>query len=424
MSTPRIINETRRFDELVCLMANEAGYGVGGELSGADAFLLQNVEVTPLEAEVKERQFYRPDQGNRPFVLVGKKMRLRGDVELAGSGDAAIAPKWSRLLIACGRQEVARAATADATIAGAAVAGAGAVGTFTYTRTVAYSGTQARTITLTCTTGGASAAATFTVSAPATPVDAAINDVARVMTDATPFVLGQGASITPEVGVAFEVGDTYTIALEPAGYEWRKSSDSWGHGSIVMETYLGPAERHRSVGMRGTFTIDGTNEDYPRLHFNLVGFFTVPTGDAPPVPALTAFQKPLVFGFDHTPIFTTFGIELVGTAFTFDAGNDADLKSRQGQALVPIKAQKPTMSLTFEQTPLDVVNFYALAASEVPGAVTVQHGRDSGEIVGVAAPAWQLRPPRPQNDDGDYMLQLEGPLLDVATDDAVVIFAR
>lgn len=79
------------------------GYGVDATpTGGSDAVLLQEAEITPMEAERIERPLIRPFFGARPFVLAGKRVLVRSSVDLAGAGAAGTAPAFGPLLRGCG----------------------------------------------------------------------------------------------------------------------------------------------------------------------------------------------------------------------------------------------------------------------------------------------------------------------------------
>lgn len=95
----------------VALLAKiETGYGVDAVPTGAtDAVLLQEAEITPMEAERIERPIIRPFFGARPFVLAGKRVLIRSSVDLAGAGTAGTVPAFGPLLRGCGMAQTVEA---------------------------------------------------------------------------------------------------------------------------------------------------------------------------------------------------------------------------------------------------------------------------------------------------------------------------
>jgi hypothetical protein len=90
----------------------ETTYGTDSVPTGAaNAVLLQDVTITPMEAEQIERTLIRSFLGANPVVLAAKRMRLQATVDLAGSGTAGTAPAYGPLLRACGMAETIVPAT-------------------------------------------------------------------------------------------------------------------------------------------------------------------------------------------------------------------------------------------------------------------------------------------------------------------------
>jgi len=84
------------------LAKTEETYGTSAAPQGADALLVSNLEVSPLEIELLDRELITPYLGNSEKVVGQRMVQVNFDVELAGSGVAGTAPKWGRILLACG----------------------------------------------------------------------------------------------------------------------------------------------------------------------------------------------------------------------------------------------------------------------------------------------------------------------------------
>lgn len=80
----------------------------------ANAIQVSNLDVQPLQGNSVERQFVRPYYGTGGTVRVENYGSMSFEVELAGSGAAGTAPKWSPLLQAAAYSETLTAST-DAT---------------------------------------------------------------------------------------------------------------------------------------------------------------------------------------------------------------------------------------------------------------------------------------------------------------------
>jgi hypothetical protein len=84
------------------LAKTEATYGTDSTPAGADAILVRNIEITPLQAEVVSRDLIRPYLGNYEQLLAQTRVEITFEVEMAGSGTAGTAPAYDSLLQACG----------------------------------------------------------------------------------------------------------------------------------------------------------------------------------------------------------------------------------------------------------------------------------------------------------------------------------
>ena len=84
------------------LAKTEGTYGTSAAPDGSDALLVSNLEVSPLELGLQDRELITPYLGNTEKVVGQRMVQVNFDVELAGSGTAGTAPRWGRLLMACG----------------------------------------------------------------------------------------------------------------------------------------------------------------------------------------------------------------------------------------------------------------------------------------------------------------------------------
>lgn len=93
---------TKSTHKRLLLAAAEQTYGTFETVAGTDAILVQNLDCQPLDAGLIDRELVLPFFGNRPKIVGQQVGTVTFDVELAGSGTAGTAPRWGRLLRACG----------------------------------------------------------------------------------------------------------------------------------------------------------------------------------------------------------------------------------------------------------------------------------------------------------------------------------
>lgn len=72
---------------------------------GADAVLVTDLSINPLDATNVDRDFIRPYFGGSEQLVATANIKCSFTVELAGSGTAATAPQWGDMLLACAMAE-------------------------------------------------------------------------------------------------------------------------------------------------------------------------------------------------------------------------------------------------------------------------------------------------------------------------------
>lgn len=91
----------------IILAKPETTYGVDPTPTGAaNAILMTDVELRPMEGQDISRNLERPFLGAQETIPAGLHAVLTGSVELVGSGETGVAPAWGPLMRACGIAEV------------------------------------------------------------------------------------------------------------------------------------------------------------------------------------------------------------------------------------------------------------------------------------------------------------------------------
>lgn len=93
------------------LLKKELTYGTDSSPVGTDAVLVRDLSVTPLQSDVVSRDLVRPYLGASEQLLANTRVECQFTVELAGSGTAGTAPRYTAALQACGMSETLVAAT-------------------------------------------------------------------------------------------------------------------------------------------------------------------------------------------------------------------------------------------------------------------------------------------------------------------------
>ena len=88
------------------LAKTEITYGTDPTPTGtANAILVRNLNITPLNAELASRDLVRPYLGASEQLLASSYVAVDFEVEMAGAGTAGTAPAYGPLLQACGMSE-------------------------------------------------------------------------------------------------------------------------------------------------------------------------------------------------------------------------------------------------------------------------------------------------------------------------------
>ncbi|RYD26021.1 MAG: hypothetical protein EOP89_07925 [Lysobacteraceae bacterium] len=90
----------------------ESTYGVDSVPGAANAMLVKNLSVTPIQASLVSRDLIRPFLGNSEQLITEKSVLCEFEVEFVGSGTVGTAPGYDALLRACAFAKASSDATA------------------------------------------------------------------------------------------------------------------------------------------------------------------------------------------------------------------------------------------------------------------------------------------------------------------------
>lgn len=95
-----------RWESKIILAKIEETYATDSSPAGAaNAMLMKNVELSPMEGQDVSRELEQAFLGAQEELPTGLYVVLTGAVELVGSGETGVAPAWGPLLRACGVAE-------------------------------------------------------------------------------------------------------------------------------------------------------------------------------------------------------------------------------------------------------------------------------------------------------------------------------
>lgn len=341
--------------------------------AGLDALLMSNLNVSPMEQTLVQRNNVKAYLGNNPSVLAAIYAKVSFDIEVAGSGTPGTAPAYDELLRACGLSATTLASALSGTAAAGTVngmtlaAGASAVDG-------AYVG---MTINL---TGGAGAGQSAVV--------ATYNGTTKAVTFTAP--LATAASTTT----------TYTMPLQVV---YRPVSDLFESVAFYVNV---DNVRHLMLGARGSVSLKVNAQGIPMWSFAFTGLYTTPSDVPIPTPTLTQFAQPLAVNNQNTGGVNISGyLSAVVSDFSLDLAASVVFRSLPGGTeQVLLTDRQPSGSVTFEATTVAAKDWWTMMKNVVLGPFSITHGKTAGNIVKIDAPQQQLTAPTYGDKDGITML--------------------
>ena len=355
----------------------ESQYGTDPTPAATDAVLVRDLNITPMQSDVVNRDLVRPYLGASEQLLANTRVECTFSVELAGSGTAGTAPRFGSVLKACGLAETAY--------------------------TPAVTGTAA---------AGASNSITLDGSASAT--DDAYNGLILRITGGT----GNGTVAI----VTDYVGATKVATLRPLGSA--VTPDNTSAYSIGLQTIYTPVSAsfssvtihynidgvlHKLTGCRGTFAINTAVGEIPTIDFTMTGIFNAPTDTAIVAPTYSNQATPLVFKSGNSGGFNLLGYGTCLQSVAMDIGNNIiyrELVNCTKEVLLTDRAATGTVVL--EAPTIAAKDYFAAALTDgTLGDLSFIHGSTSGNIVSlISAGRADIGDPSYEDQDGIHMLSI------------------
>jgi hypothetical protein len=350
----------------------------GADATPSIAVLCSVPEIQPLEGNQVERDFVRPWFGGSGYIRVENYAMVSFETELAGSGTAATPPPWGALLKACNFSE---------TITAAAITGtAQADGTTTSIKLAA----------------GASAA----------------ND----------FYTGMSISITAGTGngqkgeIVSYNGTTKVATIAKAWAAGPDATSEYSIGANVMYTpnsnfdistantsatiyFARDGVRHVLLGARGSFSLDLSSKQIPKIKFTFTGLLGTIEDAALPTVDYSSFQLPVTVSTENTTDLNLLGYAgAVMQTFNVDIANNVIHRQLVGAESVLITDRKPAGNVSIEATLVATKDWWTIAKAASYGVFAIKHGQTAGNIIGVTGRNVQLTQPKYSDSDGVVMM--------------------
>ena len=357
------------------LVKAESTYGTDSSPAGTDALLVRSIDVTPLEAEVVSRDLIRPYLGNSDQLLANTRVMMSFQVELAGSGTAATAPRFGSLLKACGMAETTTSSavtgTAQAGSAGSITLAAGASATDD-----AYVG---MVISLTGGTGSGSSG---------------------IITD---YVGSTKVATVQKTTAAFTPDGTSTYSIA-ANVGYKPVSSSFSSATIYFNN---DGVLHKATGCRGTFALNVEVGGIPTIDFEFTGIYNAVTDTAAPTTTFSAQATPLIFKAGNSSTFSFLGHSGCLQSLSLEMANEIVYRELVGcDKEVMITNRAPAGECMIEAVPVATKDYWTIANDDTTGLLTLLHGTTAGNRVTLVAPKVDISNPSYDDMDGVQMLNL------------------
>lgn len=346
----------------------ESTYGVDSSPTGsANAILVRNLEVTPLNAETVERSLIRPYFGNSDVLLAQTSAQVNFEIELAGPGIVGDVPAWADVLSACG---------------------------FNYTRSSA---------AVTITRSGSVATATLAGHT------FAVGDQIRI-DNANETEYNGVFTITAVTATTFD----FTVTGSP-------TSPATGGPVVYLSTIFAPISdnlpsvslyfqldgvRQKILGARGTVQFQLNVKEIPVMQFQFTGFYASPTDTAAPAVDFSKFAQPKVVNTSNTTAFELLGYSGLLESMSFDVACDVQYRQLVGLEQVNLIDRRPAGTFVIEAPLMAQKNFFEAAKDGDFGAMSITHGSVNGNIVEIFCPRVNIQNPSYQDSQGVHMLSI------------------
>jgi hypothetical protein len=354
----------------------ESTYGTDPNPGGADAVLVRDLNITPVQSDVVSRDLVRPYLGASEQLLANTRVECTFSVEMAGSGTAGTAPRFGSVLKACGLAETAI--------------------------TPAVSGTA---------TAGALNSITLAVGSSATN-DAYKNQIIRI-TGGT----GSGAVAI----VTGYVGSTRVASLR--ALNGNVTPDNTSTYSIGLQTVYTPVSSafssvtlyynidgvlHKLTGARGTFSLNTAVGQIPTIDFTMTGIYNAPTDTAAPAVTYADQATPVIFKAGNSGAFNMLAYSGCLQSVSMDAGNSIIYRELVGCTKQVLLTDRATTGTVVIEAPTiaDKDYFTASLTDGSLGDLSFIHGSTAGNIVSLISNRVDIGDPSYSDQDGIHMLSL------------------
>lgn len=353
----------------------ESVYGTDPTPGAADAILVRDLNITPMQSDVVNRDVVRPYLGASQQLLANTRVECTFSVELAGSGTAGTAPRFSPVLRSCGLAETAFTSA----LTGTATAGASNSITLDGTASATADIYKGLIIRITGGTGSGT--------------------VALI----TGYTAGRVATLRP-LGTAVTLDNTSQYSI---GVQTRYLPVSSAFSSCTIH-YNIDGVLHRLTGCRGTFSLNTAVGQIPSIDFTMTGIFNAPTDTASVAPTYANQATPLIFKSGNSGGFNLLGYGTCLQSVTMDIGNTIVYRELVNCTKEVMLNDRATTGTVILQAPtITAKNYFSDALADgTLGDLSFIHGNTAGNIFALSSSTADIGEPSYSDQDGIHMLNI------------------
>lgn len=346
----------------ILLAKIETTYNTDSSPVAANAMLIRNMEMTPLDSEIVSRDLVRPYFGNYDQIIAAQKVGVTFEVELQSSGTAGVAPNYGPLMRACGMSE---------TVTAAAVTGSAQAGSTTTVTLAAGSSSVTNfyaglPISITSGTGSGQTGTIVSYNG-GTKVAYLASNFATAPAAASGYSIGPGVVYKP-ISSSFE---SVTLYVQP-------------QDSVQSSSPL-----HKITGARGNVEFTTNAKSLPIAKFTMTGVYNAVVDSANLSATYTGFQTPTAINKGNTPRFVFFGLSAVMSEFGLNLNNEVVYRNLVNSESVILTDRKAAGNVVFEAPTISTgtyaQDFFATALGTTNGSMQMTHGATAGYIVDITA---------------------------------------
>lgn len=161
------------------------------------------------------------------------------------------------------------------------------------------------------------------------------------------------------------------------------------------------------AGARGNMSINLARGSLPTINFTMMGSYTAPDDDTPPVPDFTGWQVPFGPNSLNTATVTLHGKSICMESISIDLANQTVFRDLPGcDPVCLITDRKPSGTIVFQMTDVATYAWVEAARLHTTGAMQIVHGSGAGKIITIDAPAVSFGQPSFTDSDGVMMCSL------------------